>query len=165
MPGSWRVSFTDSPLSLLVFVHLHTRSWFSFRAGGSCPADLVQHAARLGQPALALTDRHGIYGTVRFQKACRVAGVHAVLGAEIIVDGAYRPDRVSVRVGERVRLRFLRRDPSPCVADVVFPELGIRRTLALNRATVVELPALSPGEYAFRCGMGMIRGAIVVLPR
>lgn len=88
MPGSWRASFTDSPLSLLVFVHLHTRSWFSFRAGGSCPADLVQHAARLGQPALALTDRHGIYGTVRFQKACRVAGVHAVLGAEIIVDGA-----------------------------------------------------------------------------
>ena len=69
-----------------MFVHLHTRSWFSFRAGGSCPADLVQHAARLGQPALALTDRHGIYGTVRFQKACRVAGVHAVLGAEIIAD-------------------------------------------------------------------------------
>ena len=73
-----------------MFVHLHTRSWFSFRAGGSCPADLVQHAARLGQPALALTDRHGIYGTVRFQKACRVAGVHAVLGAEIIADGKWR---------------------------------------------------------------------------
>ena len=72
----------------LVFVHLHTRSWFSFLAGGSSPADLVQHAARLGQPALALTDRHGIYGTVRLQKACRVAGLHAVLGAEVIVDGA-----------------------------------------------------------------------------
>ncbi|HBQ18483.1 MAG TPA: hypothetical protein DEF51_47605 [Myxococcales bacterium] len=97
--------------------------------------------------------------------AAELAYADEVREIEIIVDGAYRPNRVSVRVGERVRLRFLRRDPSPCVADVVFPELGIRRILALNRATVVELPALSPGEYAFRCGMGMIRGAIVVLPR
>ena len=71
-----------------MFVHLHTRSWFSFRAGGSGPVDLVQRAAHLGQPALALTDRHGVYGTVRFHKACRDAGVHAVLGAEVLVDDA-----------------------------------------------------------------------------
>jgi len=71
-----------------MFVHLHTRSWFSFRAGGSSPADLVQRAVQLGQPALALTDRHGVYGTVRFQKACGDAGLHAILGAELLVDGA-----------------------------------------------------------------------------
>lgn len=70
-----------------MFVHLHTRSWFSFRAGGSSPVDLVQRAAHLGQPALALTDQHGVYGTVRLQKACRDAGLHAVIGAEILVDG------------------------------------------------------------------------------
>ena len=71
-----------------MFVHLHTRSWFSFRAGASSPVDLVRRAAQLDQPALALTDRHGVYGTVRLQKACRDAGLHAVLGAEILVDEA-----------------------------------------------------------------------------
>jgi error-prone DNA polymerase len=75
-------------VTLLLFVHLHTRSWFSFLAGGSSPIDLVRRAARLEQPALALTDRHGVYGTVRFIKACRDAGVHGVVGAEVSVDGA-----------------------------------------------------------------------------
>ncbi|HJP30453.1 MAG TPA: DNA polymerase III subunit alpha [Candidatus Latescibacteria bacterium] len=88
MPGSWRASSTDPAGFLLMFVHLHTRSWFSFRAGASSPVDLVRRAAQLDQPALALTDRHGVYGTVRLQKACRDAGLHAVLGAEILVDEA-----------------------------------------------------------------------------
>lgn len=66
------------------FVHLHTRSWFSFLAGGSSPRNLVQRAADLRMNALALTDLNGVYGTVRFQKACRAAGIHAVVGAEII---------------------------------------------------------------------------------
>ncbi|SVC52865.1 uncharacterized protein METZ01_LOCUS305719, partial [marine metagenome] len=34
----------------VVFVHLHTRSWFSFGAGGSSPEALVTRAAELGQP-------------------------------------------------------------------------------------------------------------------
>ena len=67
-----------------MFCHLHTRSWFSFLAGGSSPRTLVQRAADLGMNALALTDLNGVYGTVRFQKACRTAGIHAVVGAEII---------------------------------------------------------------------------------
>lgn len=91
-PGFWRAFCIDVACNivvrLLMFVHLHTRSWFSFLAGGSSPVDLVQRAASLGQPALALTDRNGVYGMVRFQKACRDAGLHAVVGAEVLVDDA-----------------------------------------------------------------------------
>ena len=65
--------------------HLHVRSWFSFQRGGSSPADLAERAADLGIPALALTDRHGVYGAVRFQKACREAGVTPIIGAEVDV--------------------------------------------------------------------------------
>lgn len=71
-----------------MFVHLHTRSWFSFGAGGSSPEALVTRAAELGQPALGLTDLHGVYGMVRFQKACKAMDLHAVVGAEVLVDGA-----------------------------------------------------------------------------
>ena len=38
------------------FAHLHVASGFSLRYGASTPAALVERAAALGQPALALTD-------------------------------------------------------------------------------------------------------------
>ena len=44
------------------FVHLRTVSSFSLRHGVSTPEDLVARAAELGQSALALTDRDGLYG-------------------------------------------------------------------------------------------------------
>ena len=71
-----------------MFTHLHVRSWFSFLAGGSSPRDLVHQAATLGMKSLALTDINGLYGTVRFQKACKVAGIHAVIGTEVLVEGS-----------------------------------------------------------------------------
>ncbi len=64
---------------------LHTRSWFSFQNGGSSPADLAKQAAALGVEAMALTDRNGVYGAVRFQEACREAGLHSVIGADVDV--------------------------------------------------------------------------------
>lgn len=68
-------------------VHLHARSWFSFLAGGSAPEALVREAARHGQPALALADRYGVYGLVRFAAACRREGVQPVFGATLDVEG------------------------------------------------------------------------------
>jgi len=71
-----------------MFVHLHTRSWFSFRAGGSPPKALVAEAARLGMTSMAITDRHGVYGVVRFQQACKEQGLRHVFGAEVPVRSA-----------------------------------------------------------------------------
>ncbi|MDF3045102.1 MAG: polymerase alpha subunit [Ornithinibacter sp.] len=48
------------------FVHLHVASGFSMRYGTSMPEDLVERAAAHGQEALALTDRDGLYGAIRF---------------------------------------------------------------------------------------------------
>lgn len=84
---------------------------------------------------------------------------------EIFVDGAFDPGRVTVREGERVRLRFLRRDPSPCAGEVVLAALGIRRALPLDEPVIVELPPLPAGEVELRCGMNMLRGRLVVLSR
>jgi plastocyanin domain-containing protein len=84
---------------------------------------------------------------------------------EVLVDGGYQPGRITVTAGERVRLRFIRRDHGPCTREVVFPGLDIRRELPIDVPVVVELPALTAGEHAFRCGMNMIRGTLVALPR
>lgn len=69
------------------FVHLHVRSHYSFLDGADAPERLVARAAELGLPALALTDRHGVYGAVAFLRAAEAAGVRPILGAEVDADG------------------------------------------------------------------------------
>jgi len=89
----------------------------------------------------------------------------AVREIEVVVDGGYKPDRIVVTEGERVRLKFVRKDYSPCAREVVFESLGIRRDLPVDVPVLIDLPALSPGEVEFKCWMKMLRGVIVVEPR
>jgi error-prone DNA polymerase len=69
------------------YVELHCHSNFSFLDGGSHPAELAMRAAELEMPALAITDRGGVYGAVRFVQACRKVGVKPIIGAALEVDG------------------------------------------------------------------------------
>jgi error-prone DNA polymerase len=69
------------------YVELHCHSNFSFLDGGSHPAELAFRASELGMPALAITDRGGVYGAVRFLQACRKVGVKALIGATLEVNG------------------------------------------------------------------------------
>src|SRR5665647_684898 len=73
------------------FAHLHVASGFSLRYGASTPAALVERASALGQPALALTDRDGLYGAVRFVQACDEAGIAPVLGVDLAVGHGVDP--------------------------------------------------------------------------
>ncbi len=65
------------------FAHLHVASGFSLRYGTTPPEALVERAAQHGQPALALTDRDGLYGAVRFARAATRAGIDPVLGVDL----------------------------------------------------------------------------------
>ena len=68
------------------FAHLHVASAYSMRYGASMPQALVECAAEHGQRALALTDRDGVYGAVRFARACAGAGISPVLGVDLALD-------------------------------------------------------------------------------
>jgi error-prone DNA polymerase len=65
------------------FVHLHVASGYSLRYGASHPHVLVERAAEQQMGTLALTDRDGVYGAVRFAKACLRAGIRPVLGVDL----------------------------------------------------------------------------------
>src|SRR5207302_9252354 len=67
------------------FVHLNVRSYFSLRDGAFSPEDLVRRAAELGMPAVAMTDRDGMYGSARFAAACAREGVRPIFGATLTV--------------------------------------------------------------------------------
>jgi error-prone DNA polymerase len=83
----------DSP----EYAELHCWSNFSFLEGASHPEELVAHGLRLGLRGIALTDRDGLYGAVRFAKAAvPVPQFAALCGAELTLesDGA-EPIRAS----------------------------------------------------------------------
>jgi error-prone DNA polymerase len=65
------------------FVHLHVASGYSLRYGASHPEVLVERAVEREMDTLALTDRDGTYGAIRFVRACRTAGLRPVLGVDL----------------------------------------------------------------------------------
>lgn len=65
------------------YVELHARSAFSFLEGASLPESLASRCAALEQPAMAITDRHGVYGAPRFHLAAKNLGIRALIGSEV----------------------------------------------------------------------------------
>ncbi|MGH9456434.1 MAG: DNA polymerase III subunit alpha [Thermoanaerobaculia bacterium] len=103
------------------YVELRAASAFSFLDGASLPEDLVDRAAELGLPAMALVDTNGVYGAPRFYTAAKKAGLRALVGAEIVLEEAScapLPPRALQPVGER-----------PPAAD---PKLAPRVTLLVE---------------------------------
>ncbi|MFM2436463.1 MAG: error-prone polymerase, partial [Actinomycetota bacterium] len=66
------------------YAELHCRSNFSFLFGASHPEQLVEAAIKMQLSALALTDRNGLYGVVRFAQAARALGLPTLFGAELL---------------------------------------------------------------------------------
>src|SRR5271156_2965896 len=67
------------------YVELHAASAFSFLEGASLPEALIERAAELELPAIALLDRNGFYGSPRFHMQAEKDNVLAHVGAEISV--------------------------------------------------------------------------------
>ncbi len=85
---------------------LAARSHFSFLEGSASPRTLVATARSLGIEALGLCDRNGLYGAVGFMEAARTAGIRAVIGAELDLDGG---DRLRLLARHREGYRQLAR--------------------------------------------------------
>ena len=69
------------------FVHLHVHSRASILDASSSVEDLAEAAAKLGMPAIALTDHNNVFNALSFYKACNKNNVKPILGIELnIVD-------------------------------------------------------------------------------
>ena len=106
----------------------------------SCPED----AAGPGQPVA----RAAVTGDVQ------VVGV--------TVRGGYNPDVVRVMPGVPVRLVFDRQEDVGCSERLLVPDLGVDVALPAFERTTVEFSAIEEGAHEFTCGMGMLRGTILV---
>ena len=65
------------------FTHLHVASGYSFKYGTAHADQLVTRAAEFGMKALALTDREGMAGAIRFVQSCEANGITPILGVNL----------------------------------------------------------------------------------
>ena len=77
------------------FVHLHNHSEYSLLDGYGHVEDMVQRAAELGQPAMALTDHGNVYAAIDFYKAAKSAGIKPIIGMEGYVAFGSRHERTA----------------------------------------------------------------------
>lgn len=67
------------------FVHLHVHSEYSFLDGACRLKEISRYAAKIGQPAIALTDHGVMYGAVDFYKDALEQGIKPIIGCEVYV--------------------------------------------------------------------------------
>ncbi|MEK7558911.1 MAG: cupredoxin domain-containing protein [Patescibacteria group bacterium] len=81
---------------------------------------------------------------------------------DIIVEGGYKPEVISILKNKTTKITFLRKDPSSCLEDVILSDFKIRKYLPLNKKITIEITPREEGEFQFTCGMNMFHGKIVV---
>jgi plastocyanin domain-containing protein len=81
---------------------------------------------------------------------------------DVTVKGGYQPAAVTARAGQLVRLKFTRKESTPCGEEVVLPDFGKRAHLPQDETVSIEVRPEKPGEYEFTCGMNMYKGRLIV---
>ncbi len=77
------------------FIHLHVHSEYSLLDGACKISELVNRAAQLKMPALALTDHGNMFGAVEFYEEAKSKGIKPILGYEAYVTQGSHLDRDS----------------------------------------------------------------------
>jgi plastocyanin domain-containing protein len=80
----------------------------------------------------------------------------------VLVKGGYTPDTIRVAAGRPVRLLFRREETAACSEQVVLADYGKSAPLPTGTVVPIEFMPGDPGEHAFTCPMGMLRGRNMV---
>ncbi|MFD1465294.1 cupredoxin domain-containing protein [Lapidilactobacillus mulanensis] len=78
------------------------------------------------------------------------------------VNGGYTPSTVVLKQGIPAQITFNRKDPSSCLEQVVFADLGVNDFLPQNQDHVVKIDTSKAGEFDYACGMNMFHGKVIV---
>lgn len=81
---------------------------------------------------------------------------------DIIVEGGYSPNVISIAKGKTTNINFIRKDSNSCLEEVVLGDFNIRKYLPLNQKITVEITPQKSGEFGYSCGMNMFHGKIIV---
>ncbi|MFB3828609.1 MAG: DNA polymerase III subunit alpha [Bryobacteraceae bacterium] len=134
------------------YIELHANSAFSFLRGAAVPEELIAACARLGMPAMAITDCDGLYGAPRFHLAAKKAGIRAHIGAQLAFEGRSLVLLCENRAGyqnlcrliTRVKLRSRKGEGEATLAELEEHAPGL---ICLTREPDDRLPRVFPSLY------------------
>ncbi len=109
------------------FAHLHLHTEYSLLDGAARISDVVEAAARDGQPAIAITDHGNLYGVVDFVKAARKAGIKPIIGIEAYYTESSRFERPPAAQNRRFHMNLLAEN-----------EVGYRNLLQLSSKAFLD---------------------------
>src|SRR2546429_6058699 len=161
---------TTMPHAPETFVHLHTHPDFGRPDGPSRIYAMVERAAELGMPALALTDHGVMYGAIHFYKACRQKGIKKILGFEAYVAPRGRADREARVDRDPYHLTILAADGEGYRNLMALCTIGQkeglyykpridREVLARHSKGLIVLSGCLGGEVATQITQGDVEGA------
>jgi DNA polymerase-3 subunit alpha len=82
------------------FAHLHVHTEFSMLDGAARIGELLDEAARMEMPAIAITDHGNMFGAHEFYSAAKARGVKPIIGIEAyLTPGTHRSERRRVQWG------------------------------------------------------------------
>jgi DNA polymerase III subunit alpha len=109
------------------FSHLHLHTEYSLLDGAARTSDVVAAAARMGQPAIGITDHGNLYGVVDFVKAAKEHGIKPVIGIEAYFTDGSRFDRPPADQNKRYHMLLYAEN-----------EVGYRNLLQLSSKSFLE---------------------------
>jgi DNA polymerase III subunit alpha len=109
------------------FSHLHLHTEYSLLDGAARISDVVAAAARMGQPAIGITDHGNLYGVVDFVKAAKEHGIKPVIGIEAYFTDGSRFDRPPADQNKRYHMLLYAEN-----------EVGYRNLLQLSSKSFLE---------------------------
>ncbi len=71
------------------FCHLHVHSNFTFGDGASHIDNLILEAKKRRMTSLAITDKDGLYGAIRFYEKAKKEGIKPIIGVELKLSSGY----------------------------------------------------------------------------
>ncbi len=74
----------------------------------------------------------------------------------------YEPSNLTIKAGVPVKWLIDGAGVIGCTSQIVIPDLGVTKSLT-NGINQVDFTAPNPGQLAFSCSMGMVRGSFTVL--
>jgi plastocyanin domain-containing protein len=79
-----------------------------------------------------------------------------------LTEKGYQPVSLKLRRGIPAQVTFIRKVSATCGTQVTIPEYNIKRDLPLNEPVSVSFTPSKSGTFTFSCGMGMIRGSLII---
>lgn len=82
---------------------------------------------------------------------------------DILVEGGYKPNTITIAHGKPSVVTFTRKDVNSCLEEIVLPDFKIKKFLPLDTPVAITLSPTKPGTYTMHCNMNMFHGKIIVV--